>query len=265
MPGFRTLFAEVSKRPGMWFGRDPSYLEVCAFLTGCDAATDFTLLRGFREWLLVRTDGPGNLHWSGLIRAANQPGQNAATSEVAEEDSVLTAALWDAVLHFLDERDEHGGDARIFEAYIRWRDSKPYHDQNPIGSLNEREGVIYERPHAHASDDAHHVHRIRRTPVSALSAAECTKMVSLWLDIERLVPRSIQLIAAAGPDLSDSEHLDLLRALVALGPQWWAGRPTLFGDFQRTLRSARLADEAIAASWATLVSAVADDRDGGGD
>jgi len=241
----------------MWIGSEPTYREVCAFLMGCDAATEFTLLSGFREWLVVRIDGPNNFHWIGLPLFAHLSEERRGQPHTAEEERLLIDAIWEAVLGFLDERNDFGGDVRIFERYIRWRDSKPWNDDSPIGSLNELEGRICSFPPSHASDDAQAVHRARRIPVSALSAAECAKFVSLWLNLESIVPRSTQLLTEARPAVEDDDLVELLSVLIELGPEWWAGHANYLGDLRRALADTQL-DERLDRSWADLLAAVPD-------
>jgi hypothetical protein len=226
---------------------------------GCDAATDFALLRGFREWLVVTIDGPNNFHWMGLFPIAHLPEERRSGPFTKEEDRVLVDALFDAVIRYLDESYQVGGDARIFERYIQWRDSKPWHDMDPIGSLNEVEGRIDSLPAAHASEEAHEVHRIRGVPVSRLSATECAKFVRLWLSIETIVPRATQLLAEAAPEPPADNLVELLHALIALGPEWWADHPSYFGDLVRALSDSRLDDD-VAHSWADLLAAVGSAR-----
>lgn len=245
----------MRERPGPWIGGEPKYREVCAFLTGCDAATDFTLLRGFREWFVVRIDGPNNYHWIGLPPIAQLPEDRRAGPYTIEEERQLVDALWESVIDFLDESAEFGGYARIFERYIQWRDSKPWHEADPIGSLNEIEGTISSLPAAHASDDAHEVHRIRRIPVSSLSAGECAKFVKLWLSLETIVPRSTQLLERTPPGTPQRDRADLLHALIALGPDWWTDHPNYFSDLRRAL-SGPEPDDDLSRSWNDLLGAV---------
>jgi hypothetical protein len=63
---YRELFAALHKRPGM-YGLDGSFAQFCIFLNGCDAATSWSLLAGFNEWLLVRYDEETSFGWTALI------------------------------------------------------------------------------------------------------------------------------------------------------------------------------------------------------
>lgn len=146
--------------------------------------------------------------------------------------------LWDAVAAFLDERAQRGGDVRIFERYIRWRSGR---SSRKVGSIDDIEFTWPSKPPDHASADAHSVHRIRQTPVSALPAADCTKLISLWLNLGIVVPRATQLLEDHRSETPAEEIEDLLAALIALGPEWWADHPHYAHGLRRAL--ARQTDE----------------------
>ena len=78
------------------FGTERTADQVVAFVAGFDAATGYSLLRGFQEWLVVRLGEGHEIHWMGLvvrsISEANDPA-----------DRVLE--LVDDFLSDVDDRD----------------------------------------------------------------------------------------------------------------------------------------------------------------
>jgi hypothetical protein len=64
---FNDLLSAVRARPQM-FGLDGSYDAYVAFLTGLDLGNAGGVLRGFKEWLTVRTGRPSSLAWTALVR-----------------------------------------------------------------------------------------------------------------------------------------------------------------------------------------------------
>ena len=68
MNRYRELFEQVRLRPGM-FLPETSFAAAVSFVVGYDLACEGDVLRGFREWLLLRSGGNGwNLSWPGLVR-----------------------------------------------------------------------------------------------------------------------------------------------------------------------------------------------------
>jgi hypothetical protein len=59
MKGHLDRLEKVCRCPGMYV-REPTYESITAYVQGYDSALGGSLLRGFREWLVMRTDAPGN-------------------------------------------------------------------------------------------------------------------------------------------------------------------------------------------------------------
>lgn len=79
---FRELFRTVAKRQRMML-LDDRYATLVAFVQGCDAATEGTLLNGFHQWVAERiVGGPSSLHWSAIV--AESHGPDAAEPEIAQ-------------------------------------------------------------------------------------------------------------------------------------------------------------------------------------
>ncbi len=116
---YRVLFRHVRERPDMFFGHQPTYDEAVAFVLGCDAGNAKGLLRGFREWILVRLPNDrSNLFWPWLVRDLVASLTADCDSPVDDERRAIET-LWIALDSFLVERAEPGGMARIFEEYAR--------------------------------------------------------------------------------------------------------------------------------------------------
>src|SRR5688500_13679305 len=73
MRPYRELFDRVRKRTGMYLAKE-SYAEAAAFVLGYDLAQDGRVMRGFREWLVMRLGTGSNLTWSALVLHAAFPG-----------------------------------------------------------------------------------------------------------------------------------------------------------------------------------------------
>lgn len=58
----KSLIEQVRARPAL-FGLDGTYALSIAFLTGVDIGASGGLLRGFNEWLVVRSGKPSSLGW----------------------------------------------------------------------------------------------------------------------------------------------------------------------------------------------------------
>src|SRR3954447_18890217 len=62
---FEDMVRHVSTRPGKWV-TPATFATVCAFLDGFDRGRDGAPLLGFKEWLVVQSNGGNNLTWIGL-------------------------------------------------------------------------------------------------------------------------------------------------------------------------------------------------------
>jgi hypothetical protein len=66
---FEEVVRRLCARPGMYVV-PPTFGSVCAYLSGFNAARGEGPLVGFREWLIVRSNGGNNLTWDGLALRA---------------------------------------------------------------------------------------------------------------------------------------------------------------------------------------------------
>lgn len=153
---YRELFQQIRERPGMW-GLDGSYGQFCAFLQGCDAGNAWSLLTGFREWLVVRfkeAHRPDNVAWEGLILWLAFPECWRATSLWADSSvAVYTLELpagtrtdppetndharravdllFDLLDAFWVEKEQFRGLTKIFVEYASWLESEPATTSSP--------------------------------------------------------------------------------------------------------------------------------------
>jgi hypothetical protein len=87
-----------------------TYGTVCAFITGFDMARDGGPLNGLQEWLVVRSNGGNNLHWSGLAGDLIPGG---------DDEVRRIAGLGDLLDEFFRHRNADGV-SEIFCAYGEW-------------------------------------------------------------------------------------------------------------------------------------------------
>jgi hypothetical protein len=142
---YREFFAAVHKRPGM-YGLDGTFTQFQIFLEGCDAATSWSLLAGFNEWLLMRLGRESNLSWSALVRWLAFPayrqlitetlGDDADDSYVSErlvfppgssfnalsddDNALAVETLFRLLDEFLELREQPRGLTKIFSEYVVW-------------------------------------------------------------------------------------------------------------------------------------------------
>jgi len=122
--GLPPLIEALRSRPGMFV--NPQTLDVItAFLRGYDAALYGGLLIGFREWLIVRSDGGNNLAWEALAR--DLLGKNLLGDEMKAIEM-----LFGLLEEFTNARDMPDGLRRIYMNYERWlREQEWYTPQSP--------------------------------------------------------------------------------------------------------------------------------------
>ncbi|MFE7608254.1 hypothetical protein [Streptomyces celluloflavus] len=81
---FSTLLLNMERRPGA-YGLNGSYQDFVAFINGCDAIQDWTLLLGFRDWLAERLGRGTNLVWWELVRQIYESEHETSASESTDE------------------------------------------------------------------------------------------------------------------------------------------------------------------------------------
>ncbi len=89
------------------------------FLVGFDVAQSGGLLRGFREWLIVRMGQWSPLVWEALVFQQAFPGGSLTVkrSLEPEQDKHAVDFLYAYILEFLDVRDNPERLARMYTEY----------------------------------------------------------------------------------------------------------------------------------------------------
>ncbi|MEV4891669.1 hypothetical protein AB0K48_20025 [Nonomuraea sp. NPDC055795] len=94
------------------------------YIAGFDSGSGHTLLKGFREWLIVQVNGGNNLVWEALVLMLAFPGETGLCSSVwvdEERNAVAVGVLFDALERFLADRDERPGGPNMIQAsYDQW-------------------------------------------------------------------------------------------------------------------------------------------------
>jgi hypothetical protein len=134
---YRELFVSVHERPGL-YGLDGSFRHFCVFVEGCNAGTFWSLLAGFREWLVMQlgevSEG-NNLTWPALILRLARQDSSILFSSQAEGNTIGSEVLFRLLDSFLELRQRSDSLATIFREYSSWLDE--YHvriHQNIPGS-----------------------------------------------------------------------------------------------------------------------------------
>lgn len=109
---YRDLFTAVHRSPES-YGLDGSYSQAVAFVLGCDAGNDWSLLLGFREWLATRLGCEANLAWPALVMMAAQVPVKLAGPK-KELDESINARLVDTWL--VIEGEERIGGLTVWDA-----------------------------------------------------------------------------------------------------------------------------------------------------
>ncbi|WP_133912005.1 hypothetical protein [Streptomyces sp. NBC_00582] len=102
-------FIEAIRDTPEGFGLDGTYYPTALLLTGIDLGRSGGLLRGFREWLVVRRGECIGLHWHQLVLLELFPdrglqGWKNPEHLTPDEHSRAVAHLFALVLEFLDLR-----------------------------------------------------------------------------------------------------------------------------------------------------------------
>ena len=93
----RDFLKRVHNTSGMFLINN-TFSEACAFLVGYDKALHGSLLAGFRDWLVVRTDGCSKLVFPWLVLEFALPGADLKSLTPEQERSAM-----DALFELLDE------------------------------------------------------------------------------------------------------------------------------------------------------------------
>jgi hypothetical protein len=124
MPDDQRLFADLRRVPGM-FVWHVSYDTLISFIDGYDTALQGGALRGFREWLVVKNNGGGNLTWSGLVLCLAFPDAEdpfEALNASPESQKRALNKLFDLIEAFIQIREDRVRDGirQVFFEYEKW-------------------------------------------------------------------------------------------------------------------------------------------------
>jgi hypothetical protein len=131
---FAELVGTLCKRPGMWVCQ-PYFSSVCAYIRGYNHARDGGPLAGFREWLIVRTNGGNNLPWEVLVRLIALPDSDLTGQLTTEQEASCLQGLASLLEEYLRFREENGI-TKVHYDYARWLLRRPWYS----GPLRKKPG-----------------------------------------------------------------------------------------------------------------------------
>ncbi|MDG4827330.1 hypothetical protein O7635_36265 [Asanoa sp. WMMD1127] len=118
---YRTLFASIRERPGMWLIR-PDFASVVSFVDGCDEANTRGLLVGFQPWLVTQAGCLDSHVWWSIVAHLTEPvGPKNVRQMDIDLDGRAVETLFVLLDEFLELRDQHDGLNRIYAAHQQWR------------------------------------------------------------------------------------------------------------------------------------------------
>ncbi|GAA3723595.1 hypothetical protein HDA32_000679 [Spinactinospora alkalitolerans] len=125
---YRTLFADVHRRPNAYFLRG-TYRDAVVFMAGCDAINNGGLLIGFPQWLALKAECSASLSWPALVLRVTFPDMRPrGLDDLSEEnDRKATEKLFSLIDEFLQERGNARGAADIITQYANTRRSGTEH------------------------------------------------------------------------------------------------------------------------------------------
>ena len=116
------LFNQVKTHPEMYL-YSCSCDEALGFITGCDASSNWSLLKGFREWLIPQLDGFNNLSWHVLVLKLAEKRNSDSAIRVREDETDLSL-VFDLVIEFLEITKNPDGILEINKNYSIWLNTK---------------------------------------------------------------------------------------------------------------------------------------------
>lgn len=114
---YRALLTAVRREPTR-HGLDGTFTTTTAFVLGLDAGSNWNMLAGFQEWLVVRRGAGHDLTWPILVRHLAPGGWVHPLTQQADTAAVTT--LHRLLGEFFDAREQSDGLARIFRDYQSW-------------------------------------------------------------------------------------------------------------------------------------------------
>ncbi len=109
----------LQKYIGMYISQQ-TYTHTVAYLNGMNNAYNDNLLKGFREWLIVKFDTGNNLCWDVIIlQGLFEEGKIHSLNAECENNQFLIQTLFQLLNEFLSERETLGL-AEIELKYKKW-------------------------------------------------------------------------------------------------------------------------------------------------
>lgn len=127
----KKLIKDVKKYPiSFIFSYDLECLF--AFLTGCDAESNWAMLRGYREWLVAKHKLPTNLHWTACVRIVLMNYHNIHADYHLSEESAKKAVdiTLDSLLDFYDAAESRHGLLKIYFDYHKYLSAQDWYDES---------------------------------------------------------------------------------------------------------------------------------------
>ncbi|MCA1221896.1 TniQ family protein [Streptomyces sp. 8L] len=114
---YRELLTAVRREPTR-HGLDNTFASTTAFVLGLDAGTNWTMLTGFHEWLVIRRGTGHDLTWPILVRHLAPGGWIHPLTQQADLRAVTT--LHQLLSEYFNTREQPGGLSQIFRDYQTW-------------------------------------------------------------------------------------------------------------------------------------------------
>lgn len=121
---YRALLTAVRREPAR-HGLDGTFATTTAFVLGLDAGSNWNMLAGFQEWLVVRRGTGHDLTWPILVRHLAPGGWVHPLTQQADTAAVTT--LHRLLGDFFDARAQPDGLGRIFRDYQSWLTTQAWH------------------------------------------------------------------------------------------------------------------------------------------
>jgi len=115
-----------------------TYREATAFLIGFDSAVMGGLLKGFREWLIVRVNGGHNMAFPWLVEMLMA---KAPLTENDDKNRAEIEFLMATLDEFMTARSESDGLRRIFFEYERWLTRQRWYNPSSPSWLGDAKSV----------------------------------------------------------------------------------------------------------------------------
>jgi hypothetical protein len=114
---YRALRTAIRREPAR-HGLDGTFATATAFVLGLDAGSNWHMLAGFQEWLVVRHGTGHNLTWPILVRHLAPGGWVHPLTQPTDTAAVTT--LHQLLSQFFDAREQPDGLGKIFKSYQSW-------------------------------------------------------------------------------------------------------------------------------------------------